>query len=99
MAFKSYHCVSVRNRFPLKLDVIPKNIILHNVMCETHWIAIRTQCVPFRPAAILVLNWNDMTSLLASALNTDSAVSGLHSSIGRKGYSLQGYTRWMTEIR
>ena len=42
---------------------------------------------PFRPGAIIVLNSNDMTSLFASALNTNSGISGLHSPIGRKGHS------------
>ena len=46
-----------------------------------------------------MLNSNDMTSILASALNTDSTVSRLHSSTGRKGYSLQGYIGWMTKIQ
>ena len=50
----------------------------------------------FKPGAFLVLNSNGMASLLASALNTASTVSGLHSSIGRKGHSLQVYT---TEIQ
>ena len=42
---------------------------------------------PSKPKAILVLNSNDMTSLLANALNTNSTVSGLYYSIGRKGQS------------
>ena len=36
VAYKSYHCVSLKNRFPMKLDVFLKNIVLHNVMCETN---------------------------------------------------------------
>ena len=72
VAYKSYHFVSIRNRFPLKLYVYIKNIVLHNIMCETNWIVIviRTQfytlfcgksCTkdrngPFRPGAIIVLN-------------------------------------------
>ena len=113
VAYKSYHCVSVRNRFPLKLYVSLNNVVLQNIMRETNWIVIRTQLYrlfckksysndwdgPFRPGAILVLNSNDMTSLSASALNTDCTVSGLHSSIGRKGHSLQDYTGWMTEMQ
>ena len=46
-----------------------------------------------------MLNSNDMTSLSTSASNTDFTVSGLHSSIGRRGFSLQVYTGWMTEIQ
>ena len=94
VAYKWHHCISVRIGFSLKLYAFPKNIVLHNILCETNWIVIRAQfyrlfCekdikdrnVPFRPGAILVLNSNDMTSLSASASNTDSTVSGLHSSI------------------
>ena len=44
-----------------------------------------------------MLNSNVITSLLASALNIDSTVSGLLSSIGRKGHSRQGYAGWMRE--
>ena len=46
-----------------------------------------------------MLNLNDITSLLASALNTDSTISGQYSSIGRKGHSLQGYIGGITEIQ
>ena len=110
--YKKYHCISVRTRFPLKLYAFLENIDLHNILCETNWIVIRAQFYrlfcekdtkdrngPFRSVAVLVLNSNDMTSLSARALNTDSTVSRLHSSSGRKGYSLQVYTGWMTEIQ
>ena len=46
-----------------------------------------------------MLNLNDIASLLANALNTDSTISGQYSSIGRKGHSLQGYTGGITEIQ
>ena len=41
--YKSYHCVFVRNCFPLKLYVYLKNIVLHNILCEIYWIVFRTQ--------------------------------------------------------
>ena len=43
VAYESYHCVSLKNGFPLKLYVFHKNIVLHNIMCETNWIVIRTK--------------------------------------------------------
>ena len=112
VGYKSYQCVSLRNRFPLKLYVFLKNIVLHSIMCETSWTVIRTQFYrllseklhkdpngPFRPGAIIVLHSNDITSLLASVLNTYSTLSWPHSSSRKKGHSLQGYTGWMTEIQ
>ena len=112
VAYKSYQCVSLRNRLPLKLYVFLKNIILHSIMCEISWTVIRTQFYrllsekvhkdpngPFRPGAIIVLHSNDITSLLASVLNKYSTLSWPHSSSRRKGHSLQGYTGWMTEIQ
>ena len=36
IAFISYHCVSLKNRFLLKRYVFLKNIVLHNIMCETN---------------------------------------------------------------
>ena len=81
--------------FPLKPYVFIKNIVLHNIIGETKRIAIRTQF--YRLFCEKITQKNEMRSLLTSALNTDSTVSGLHFSIGRKGHSLQGYTGWMTE--
>ena len=40
VAYISHHCVSLKNRFLLKRYVFPKNIVLHNIMCETNWIVI-----------------------------------------------------------
>ena len=107
MTYKLYHCVSVRNCFPWKFYVFLKSIVLHNIMCEKkNWILSGIQfCRLFREKATettratLVLNLNEMTSLFAAALNTESTASGLHSSIGWKGHSLQGYTGSMTEIQ
>ena len=43
VAYLSYHCVSLKNRFLLKRYVFLKNIVLHNIMCETNWIVITTK--------------------------------------------------------
>ena len=43
VAYKSYHCVSLKNRFLLKCYVFLKNIVLHNIMCETNWIVKTTK--------------------------------------------------------
>ena len=43
VTYKAYHCISYMNRFPLKLYVFLKNVVLHNVMCEKNWIVITTQ--------------------------------------------------------
>ena len=43
VVYKSYHCVSARNRFPKKLHVFLNNIVLHNIMCETNCTVIKTQ--------------------------------------------------------
>ena len=43
VAYISYHCVSLKNRFLLKRYVFLKNIVLHNIMCETNWIVITTK--------------------------------------------------------
>ena len=55
MAYKSHHCVSVRNCFPLPLKryVFLKNIVLHNIVCETNWIEMRTQ--------FYILFWENVT--------------------------------------
>ena len=42
VAYISYHCVSLKNRFLLKRYVFLKNIVLQNIMCETNWIVITT---------------------------------------------------------
>ena len=42
VAYRSYHCVSLENRFLLKRYVFLKNIVLRNIMCETKWIVITT---------------------------------------------------------
>ena len=34
VAYISYHCVSLKNRFLLKGYVFLKNIVFHNIMCE-----------------------------------------------------------------
>ena len=43
VAYKSCHFVSLKKTFPLKLRVFLKNIVLHNIMCETNWIVIKTK--------------------------------------------------------
>ena len=43
VAYKLFYCVSARNRFPLKLYVFLKNIVLHNIMSDPKWIVISTQ--------------------------------------------------------
>ena len=43
VAYISYHCVSLKNRFVLKRYVFLKNIVLHNIICETNWIVITTK--------------------------------------------------------
>ena len=43
VAYISYHCISLKNRFLLKRYVFLKNIVLHNIMCETKWIVITTK--------------------------------------------------------
>ena len=43
VAYISYHCISLKNRFLLKRYVFPKDIVLHNIMCETNWIVITTK--------------------------------------------------------
>ena len=43
VAYISYHCVSLKNRFLLKRYVFLKNIVLHNIMCETNSIVITTK--------------------------------------------------------
>ena len=50
--------------------------------------------------AILVLNSNDMTSLLANDLTTDSTVSGLHS-VGKgipHGITLNGWQKYSEKL-
>ena len=72
LAYDAYHCWSTRNHFPLKFYTFLKNIVLHNIMCETNSIVLRTQFNRFyndtidrngavMPGSILVLNSNDMT--------------------------------------
>ena len=41
VVYKSNHRVSLRNHFLLKRYVFLKNIVLHNVMCETNWTVTR----------------------------------------------------------
>ena len=43
VAYISYHCVSLKNRFLLKRYVFLRNIVLHNIICETNWIVITTK--------------------------------------------------------
>ena len=43
VAYISYHCVSLKNRFLLKRYVFLKNIVLQNIMCETKWIVITSK--------------------------------------------------------
>ena len=43
VAYISLHCVSLKNRYLLKRYVFLKNIVLHNIMCETNWIVITTK--------------------------------------------------------
>ena len=43
VAYTSYHCVSLKNRPPLKLHLFHKNIVLHNIMCETNCTVIRAK--------------------------------------------------------
>ena len=47
VAYISYHCVSLKNRFLLKRYVFLKNIVLDNIMCETKWIVITTKFYRF----------------------------------------------------
>ena len=47
VAYISYHCVSLKNRFLLKRYVFLKNIVLHNIICETKWIVITTKFYRF----------------------------------------------------
>ena len=43
VAYISYDCESLKNRFLLKRYVFLKNIVLHNIMCETNWSVITTK--------------------------------------------------------
>ena len=43
VAYISYDWVSLKNRFLLKRYVFHKNIVLHNIVCETNWIVITTK--------------------------------------------------------
>ena len=72
VAYVSYRGISLKNRFLLKRYVFFKNIVLHNIMCETNWIIITTKIYrwksytkdwngPLMPGAILVRNSNKMT--------------------------------------
>ena len=43
VAYISYHCVFLKNRFLLKRYAFLKNIILHSILYETNWIMLTTK--------------------------------------------------------